>query len=337
MMARAIERFRNLTRDASWRAAPLPMLLLAMMLGSAITPAEAEDLIRVGKASAGTFAFTPIDIGTDKGIWAKHGLKVKWTAFGGDAKLQQAMVADAIDFALGSGPGMGFIAKGVPALAVGANANEPLSMGLTVRMDSPFKTPKDLKGATVSVSTSGSLTYWLTHELSRQMGWGPNGIRTVPLGTNPAQAAALKAGNVQGMVASSSVGYKLEKEGQGRVLVEFGKYIKDFHTHVIFATKKIMTEHPDVVRRFLAGWIEVVDCMAANRAETIKLAMPVSGLPEDIQTKEYDTVMPMMSRDLRFRPKALAVLARSFTELKILPKTPDMKTLYTEKFLPKKK
>lgn len=335
-MTRAIKWLDNSVSHASWRAAPFAALLLVFALGIATSSAKAEDLIRVGKASAGTFAFTPIDIGTDKGIWAKHGLKVKWTAFGGDAKLQQAMVAGAIEFALGSGPGMGFIAKGVPALAVGANANQPLSMGLTVRMDSPFRTPKDLKGATVSVSTSGSLTYWLTHELSRQMGWGPDGIRTVPLGTNPAQAAALKAGNVQGMVASSSVGYKLEKEGQGRVLVEFGKYIKDFHTHVIFATKGVMTEHPDVVRRFLAGWIEVVNFMAANREETIKLAMPVSGLPEDIQTKEYDTVMPMMSRDLRFQPKALAVLARSFTELHILSKKPDMTKLYTEKFLPPK-
>jgi NitT/TauT family transport system substrate-binding protein len=337
MMTRAIERLRNSTSWTSWRAASLALLLLAVALGSATRSANAEDLIRVGKASAGTFAFAPIDVGTDKGIWAKHGLKVKWTAFGGDAKLQQAMVADAIDFALGSGPGMGFIAKGVPALAVAAIANQPLSMGLTVRMDSSMKKPEDLKGATVSVSTSGSLTYWLTHELSRRMGWGPNGIKTVPLGTNPAQVAALKAGNVQGIVCSSSVGFALEKRHQGRVVVQFGDYIKDFHTHVVFATDKVMNEHPDIVRRFLAGWIEVIDFMAANRDETIKLVMPVSGLPEDIQTREYDTVMPMMSRDLRFKPKALAVLARSFTELHILKTKPDMSKLYTEKFLPTKK
>lgn len=309
---------------------------LLMVFGAAASPAAA-DMVRVGKASAGTFAFAPIEIGTVKGIWAKHGLEVQSTAFGGDAKLQQAMVADAIDFALGSGPGMGFIAKGVPALAVAANANEPLAMGLTVRMDSPLKKPEDLKGATISVSTGGSLTYWLAHELSRQMGWGPDGIKTVALGTNPAQAAALKAGNVQGLVASSSVGYALEKQGQGRVLVEFGKYVKDFHTHVIFATRKIMAERPDTVRRFLAGWIDVIAFMVANREETIKLVMPVSGLPEDIQTREYDTALPMLSRDLRFQPKALEVLARSFVELKILPSEPDMKTLYTEEFLPAKK
>jgi hypothetical protein len=45
----------------------------------------------------------------------------------------------------------------------------------------------------------------------------------------------------------------------------------------------------------------------------------------------------MLSRDLRFQPKALDVLARSFVELDILPTAPDMKTLYTEEFLPARK
>jgi hypothetical protein len=41
-----------------------------------------------------------------------------------------------------------------------------------------------------------------------------------------------------------------------------------------------------------------------------------------------------MSRDMRFKPKALEVIADSFAELEILDKKPDMKTLYTEAFLP---
>jgi NitT/TauT family transport system substrate-binding protein len=315
----------------------LRRFLAALAIAGASTGAAlAADTIRVGKASATTFAFAPIDIGKDKGIWAKHGIEAEAIGFGGDARLQQAMVANSIDFALGSGPGMGFLAKGVPAIAVAALANEPLSMGLSIGKNSPIKTYDDLKGKLVSVATGGSLTYWLAHEFSRQRGWGPNGIRTVALGVNPAQVAALKSGQVQGIVTSSSVGYMLERTGDGRVLVEFGEHVKDFHTHVIFATKDIVAKRPDAVRRFLAGWIEVIAFMAANRDETIKLVLPVSGLSPDIQTREYDKAMPMMSRDLRFLPQALAVLQRSFVELEILPRAPDMSTLYTEEFLPKR-
>jgi NitT/TauT family transport system substrate-binding protein len=309
--------------------------LLAITAAATPAPAPAADTIVVGKASATTFAFTPIEIGTEIGIWAKYGLVIESVGFQGDAKMQQAMVANSIDFTLGSGPGMGFIVKGVPARAVAAMANEPLAMGLMVGKNSPIKRPQDLKGATVSISTVGSLTSWLAQELSRQMGWGRDGIKTVQIGVSAAHVAALKTGQVQGIITSSSLGYMLEQTGDGRVLVEFGQIVKDFHTHVISASNAIMARRPDVVRRFLAGWIEVIAYMATHKQDTVRMAHEVSGLPEDIQTREYDNAMPMMSRDLRFQPKALDVLARTFTELDILAKTPDMKTLYTEEFLPK--
>src|SRR5215470_18198637 len=78
-------------------------LLAVSFLVLCTTHALAADKVRVGKASATTFAFAPIDIGKEKGIWAKYNLEVESTGFGGDARLQQAMVADSIDFALGSG------------------------------------------------------------------------------------------------------------------------------------------------------------------------------------------------------------------------------------------
>jgi NitT/TauT family transport system substrate-binding protein len=297
--------------------------------------ARALDAVRVGKSAASTLAFAPVEIGVSQGIWAKHGVEVTSIAFAGDARMQQGMVANAIDLALGSGPGMGFLARGVPAKAVAAIANEPLSMGLSVGKNSNLRSAEDLKGARIGISTQGSLTFWLTRELSRRMGWGPTGIATVPLGANQALVAALRTDQVQGIVLASSVGYSLEKIGEGRVLVEFGQHVKDFHTHILQATNEMITRRPDVIRRFLAGWVEVIEFMATHKPETVKLVLPISELPEDVQSREYDNTMPMMSRDLRFQPKALEALARSFVELDILPVAPDMTTLYTEQFLPK--
>jgi hypothetical protein len=45
--------------------------------------------------------------------------------------------------------------------------------------------------------------------------------------------------------------------------------------------------------------------------------------------------MPMFLDDGHFNRNALAVLARSFVEMKTLPTEPDMSKLYTEEFLPK--
>jgi NitT/TauT family transport system substrate-binding protein len=307
-------------------------LLLASLTAVA---APAADKVRVGKSVTQPFAFAPIEVGLEKGIWARQGLDLEVPIFAGDAKLQQALVANSVDFGLGSGPAMGFVAKGVPAKAVAAIANQPLSMGLVVGPSSSITTPAQLKGTRIGISTVGSLTYWLARELSRQMGWGSDGMKTVPLGAITAQFAALKGGQVDGFVMSSSQGYLLEKEKEGRLLLAFGDYIKDFHTHVIFATTNMTQKKPDQVRRFLAGWIDTIAFMAANKDETVRIASRVTGLDEGIERREYDEVMPMMSRDLRFSPKALDVIGNSFPELEILPKKPDMTTLYTEEFLPR--
>ena len=315
----------------AWHRTIAGVLLLTACAGA--PAALAADKVRVGKSVSQPFAFAPIEIGTAEGIWAKHDLDVETVIFAGDAKLQQGMVANSVDFGLGSGPAMGFLAKGVPAKAVGALANEPLSMGLIVGASPDIQKPEDLKGKKIGVTTNGSLSYWLARELSRQMGWGSNGIETVALGAIGAQLAALKRGQVDGVVLSASQGYGLEKTGDGRLLLEFGTYIKDFHTHVIFATDAMIAAKPDQVRRFLAGWKDVIAFMAANKAETVRIARQVTGLDEGIENREYDDVMPMMSRDLRFHAKALDVIGDSFPEMEIMPAKPDMRTLYTEEFL----
>jgi NitT/TauT family transport system substrate-binding protein len=310
-------------------------LLLAALFGT--SAAMAADKVRVGKSVSQPFAFAPVEIGAEKGIWAQHGLDAEVVIFAGDAKLQQGMVANSVDFGLGSGPAMGFLAKGVPAKAVGALANQPLSMGLIVGPSSTIRKPEDLKGAKIGVTTNGSLTYWLARELSRQMGWGSEGIETVALGQISAQFAALKRGQVDGIIMSSSQGYGLEVHDEGRLLLAFGTYIKDFHTHVIYATNDMIENKPDQIRRFLAGWKDTIAFMGANKAETIRIARQVTGLDEAIESREYDDVMPMMSRDLRFSAKALDVIGNSFPEMGIMSEKPDMHTLYTEEFLDKPK
>jgi NitT/TauT family transport system substrate-binding protein len=297
-------------------------------------PAFALDTVRVGKTASNALAFTPPEIGTEKGIWAKHGLKVDVLQYAGDGKMQQGIVANEIEFGLGSGPSMGFIAKDVPSKAVGVIANEPLSMGLMIKQDSAIKTLEDLKGKRVGVTTNGSLTFWLARALSRRMGWGSEGIKTIPMGSISGQIAGLKSGQVDGFIMSASVGYMLAERHEGAVLLHFGDFIKDFHTHVIFATNKIIAGNPDVVRRFLAGWIETIGYMREHRGEAIELAHKITELPLKIQEEEFDKVMPMMSGDLRFNDKAMAVLLDSFIELEILESKPDPKTLYTEAFLP---
>ena len=111
--------------------------------------------------------------------------------------------------------------------------------------------------------------------------------------------------------------------------------IQDFHIHVIFATNKLIASKPEAIRGFLKGWFETIGFMRKNKAETVAIAKDVINKDEAITTRNYDELMPMFSDDGKFNPKALATLAKSYVELKLLPQEPDMSKLYTEAFLPK--
>lgn len=307
-------------------------LALAICLPFAHSASAAEKL-RVGKAVPEAFSFVPVDVGINKGIFRKNGLEIESIAFAGDARMQQAAAAGSIDVLLGSGPAMAFIVKGSPIKGIAAMAGPPLLLAIVVRPDGA-KTVADLKGKKVSVSTVGSLTYWLVSETSRKQGWGPGGITIAPMGAMPGQIAALKRGDIDGVIMDVGNAFALEKMGEGRILVRFTE-IKDFHIHVIFATDKAIAERPEALRGFLKGWFETIAFMRTNKAETVAIAKEVMNKDDEITGKTYDEIMPMFSDTGRFDPKALETLSKSYVELKLLPTEPDMSKLYTEAFLPK--
>jgi ABC-type nitrate/sulfonate/bicarbonate transport system substrate-binding protein len=297
-------------------------------------PAQADDALRVGKAVAGPFDFVPLDIGMAKGFFKAHGIDVTEVDFDGSAKLQQGLGADAIDVGLGSGPELAFVAKGNSDLAIAVFAGPPDSQVLAVRAGGPIHNVADLKGKKIGLSTVGSLTDWLVRELSRQQGWGPDGITGVALGSQSGRTASLRAGTTDGMVTDVATAAKLQKDGISRTVVHFGTVAPDFIIHAIFATNKAIAERPAVLKRFLAGWFETIKWMRGHKNQTVALAAPVMHQAPDIVAANYDQTMNDFSTTGRFDPKALAVLARSFVEMKTLPSEPDMSKLYTEKLLP---
>jgi len=297
--------------------------------------ARAETTLRLGKAQANQFAFVPADVGVDAGIFKKHGIDLEISSFTGDAKEMQALAAGSIDIALGGGPAFATIVKGVPMKAVAAEANAPNTILLVVLRDGPVQSVDDLKGRTVSVSTAGSLTYWLTQQLSVAQGWGDDGIKIAPLGSSETQIAALRTHQIDGVTTDGVTVYRFMETGDGRVLVKFGDRIKDFHVHVIYASDSLIAGNPEALKAFLAGWFETIAYMRDHRQQTIDIAVKHTGVSPAVAAASYDDTMPILSSNGHFSQKALDVLATSFLDTKALPSKPDMSKLLTEAFLPK--
>ena len=317
-----------------WAVRGLGRGLLILLAVLACVSAAGAETLRVGRA-APEFSFLPLDIGMRNGIFRKNGIEVESSVYSGGGQLQQALTADSIDIGLGSGPEMWSLVKGVPVKAVAAMAGPPLVLGLMVRPDGSIHTVADLKGRRVGVTTVKSLSAWLVSELSRQQGWGPDGIDATPLGAPPGLLAALMMMQVDGFVADLSSLLRAEEAGEGKILLNFGSLVKDFHIHVIYATNRLIASRPGAIRAFLKSWFDTIAFMRANKTTTVETTMAVLDVNHGIAERTYDTLMPMFSSDGKFDPKALTALSRSFVELKFLPAEPDMSKLYTEEFLPK--
>jgi ABC-type nitrate/sulfonate/bicarbonate transport system substrate-binding protein len=299
-------------------------------------PANAAEKLRVGKAVAFAWTFTPLDVGIQTGQFATHGLEIEASAAAGDAKLQQALTADSIDIGIGSGPGMAFMAKGVPAKAVAVMAGVPKNMAVMVGYDSPIKTVDDLKGKKLGCTTVGSLTHWIGDRINQVKGWKTGGITMVPIGGMPPARAAIKTGQIDGYIGALESGYALEEQKEWRVITGAAPFVENFITHVFFVREELIQKKPDAVRAFLRGWMDTIAFMKANKQKTVEITAKVINVSPSVAGRAYDEQMEVFSSDGVFDPKAVAALKKSFLEMGLLKEEPADNMMFTTQFVPVK-
>lgn len=313
----------------------LVVALGAMAVVSGTAMAQEPVKLRVGKSVTGSVAFSGLEMGVKTGIWEKHGFDIEILAFGGDAQMQQALLSNSIDIGYGSGPGMGFAAKGVPAMAIAAIAGAPLNMALVAAAsDDTINSGEDIRGKRVGVTTLGSLTDWLARQFSVEMGWGRDGVEIIPGGPLKSRLAALLNGEIPVSVAALSSAYDIEEQGEGKIIALIGEMVEHFHTHVMFAQNELIEQQPEMLSRYLDAWFEIAAYMKANRAETVQNISQVLAVSEAVADKTYDVEMAMLSEDGAFDPQAIELIRNSFAELEILDFVPEAADIYTEQFVP---
>ncbi len=315
------------------------MCVLAAILAvslCAASPALAADKLRVGKAVQVSFPMSVMELGVDRGFFAKNNIELEITSFTGDAKLQQAFASDSIDIGTGSGPAMAFETKGAPTIAIAAFAGPPGTICVATTTESPIKTTHDLKGKTLAISTTGSLTEWLVKRLSVHEGWGPDGIKSVALGAGAAMNGALFTNQVDAMMTGTENAYITADKGRVRVIAGAETFVPDFVTHVIFARKDLVANNPDAVARFLKGFFASVRYVKTHKAETAAFMAPLLNESEKVFNQIYDHEAAILIEDGHFDPKAIEIIKDSFIDMGILDQKPTNDQLFTTRFVPVK-
>lgn len=286
------------------------------------TAAAAATSLTIGNPQGDTFSFVPLAIGQELGLFSKNGVDLKVTTYNGSAELEKALEKGTVEIALGSGTEFAFIPNGAPDTAVAALVEKPSLLTVTARPDGGVAATGDLKGKSVGVTPNDPVPAWLVQKLSETKGWGPDGIKAVPLDNlisdgkiNPQVPAA---------VADLPTALDLAAKGNGKTLVNFGDVVKEFPFYVAFARNDILSQHPDEVKGFIQGWLQTVKWMKDNRDQAITKAAAVMKAPQDVVAKLYDTLMPAFSQTGKFDEDSLDTLGKALVTMKVLDRERDL-------------
>src|SRR5260370_12958359 len=102
----------------------LAIVVLSLLLGALSRPANAADKVRIGGVPFYSSALTYV--ARDLGLWKESGLEVEILDFAGGPLVNEALIADGIDFGMGVGAGPA-IALASPAASVVVIAGEAYS------------------------------------------------------------------------------------------------------------------------------------------------------------------------------------------------------------------
>ena len=307
-----------------------------ILLAAAAMPAvsDAAEALRVGNDAPSAIAYCPLDYGLAHGMFAARGLALETSDWFGATKGQSAVIGGAVDLMLGSGAEMAYVAKGAPELAVAVAAGPPANIVLVAARDSAIKGPRDLAGQRVGITTVGGLTDWLMGQVMRHEGYAKDALTIVTAGGTPTQAAMLTTGGLDAALMDTVAAFTLQSKGGGRIVLNFGSYVPDFVSTVMFARRDLIEARPAALRDFLAVFFDAQTKLLADTAALEDCAVKKDGVPPDIAAKVVAEVSPAFSRTGRFPPAAMALLAQSFVETGVLADRPDPETLFTEAFLP---
>lgn len=233
---------------------------VAFAAGTLMSAALAQPL---EKATVGALALSssgPIFIAKTKGYFEKEGLDVDLKMFTSAQQVPVAVASGDVDFGV-TGLTAGFYnlaSKGAVTIIAAQSRDEPgfpLSayMATNAAYDAGLKTPADLKGKRIAITTVGSTFHYMIGLLAQKHGFTVKDVTMVPLQDVPKMVAAFKGGQVDAIIAPSTVSRQLATDGAGKILGWVGDETP-WQLGALFTAPKTMKDRRPLVEKFMRAY-----------------------------------------------------------------------------------
>lgn len=268
----------------------------------ALSPqAFADDTLKLAIGQRGLWDSSIAEAGQQTGIFKKHGLDVEvfYTSSGGETL--QVVISGSSDIGIAAGTlgVLGAYAKGAPLRIIAGEATGTAEYYF-VRTESPIKKFQDATPATtLAYSTNGSGTHITALRFMKDYGFQ---AKLVATGTVPATFTQVMSGQID--IGFSTPPFGLAEEAQGKIrIVALANDLKSVRTQtvrVIAANAGDLAKRPDVYKRFVAAYREVIDWMYSDDPKAIDMYAKYAGvspaIAKTVRDKFYPKTMLQLDR-----------------------------------------
>ncbi|MCF2127339.1 ABC transporter substrate-binding protein [Strepomyces sp. STD 3.1] len=232
----------------------------------------------------------PLYLGQKKGFFEERGLQLSFASAQGGAAIVPGVVSGQFQFGFSNMTSL-MIAQsnGVPVKAVANGIASTGEVGkdfeaLTVKGDSPVKSPKDLEGKKVAINTLKNINETAVRASVREAGGDPDEVELVELAFDQ-MPAALDAGRIDAAMVVEPALATVKSQGGREIASPMIDIAPKLTVAMYFTSTRYAQENPEVVKSFQEATAESLAYADAHPDEVREIVTTYTKIPADVLAK----------------------------------------------------
>jgi NitT/TauT family transport system substrate-binding protein len=270
-------------------ASTLLVVFIGAMFAQCVV-ASADDKVRISISNTGG-AFSVAGVALKRGFFEREHLNVELIQMRGNVSMN-ALYTGAIDYTILFGSVVRAALQGLPFKVLASFINGP---GNVLVAKSSIKSPGDIKGKTIAISSFGAGVHVTAELLVENFGVSPEQVKFLALGEDRARFAALQNGIVDAAMMTPILAAKAK--ALGFIIVSSPEARFGFPFGGLATTDKKIKQSPSEVKTILKSLIGASRYIRTNRDGTIQALMDWTKADKESATALYEVIQPVTSED----------------------------------------
>jgi NitT/TauT family transport system substrate-binding protein len=312
------------------------------------TGAGAQEKVRLAVGGKSAVFYLPLSVTERLGYFKDAGLDVEISDVASGARALQSIVGGSAEIGIGTfDHAIQMQAKNQPVVALLQYGRYPgFVLAMMAGKADLYKSPKDLKGLKIGVTSPGSSTHFMAAYMMVRSGLKADDASFVGTGTTSTAVAAAKRAEIDAIVSSDPMMTMMESEKLVTVVADTrtadgtkAVYGGPYPGGVIYAAPATIEKNPQAVQKVVDAFVRGLRWIASHSAEDIAKLMPeeyaLGNLP--IYIKALSISKAMYSPDGHFEPGAVGTAYAVLKQFDpaVAGATFDLSKTYNDSFVKK--